>query len=192
MNHPLALRLAAVASTVPPPAIAHDRADPAPVVALPTPNPARDTLRRMRATAVDDAHQAIDSTRLLAAARAASQEDGGTCYPVFAAELGILLTDLAMELNLLRGHGACIPGPASQFLRAPLGGSEAVIEYSHDEDFGPLAERALINGRWIEADQFAPEVLEQWHDAIRADIEQQRRDDAETHAVRRYEAARGL
>ena len=183
-------RMAAIAASVAAPAIVHDREQPAPVVALPT-SAALETLRRMRTTAVDDAHQAIDVNRLLAAARAASQEDGGISYPAYSASLGILLIDLAMELNRLRGHGAK-PQAGCQFLRTPLGDSEALIEYSADDEGDLCVERALINGRWVATHLFDPDVRDRLDQAARADIEQQRRDDAETHAVRRYEALGGL
>ena len=183
-------RMAAIAASVAAPAIVHDREQPAPVVALPVGDHSR--FVRMRMAAMDNTHQPIVADSIIAAARAKAQENGGTCYPFFAAELQALVLDLAAELNRLRGHGVLIPGPASQFLRAHLGDSEAMIEYIADDEGDLCVERALINGRWVDADNFAEAVIEQWHEAIRADIEQQRLDDAHTHAVRRHEAARGL
>jgi hypothetical protein len=184
--------MAAIAASVAAPAIVHNRAEPVPVVALPAASDP-DKFRRLINQAASDSHQPIRAEVLCAAAEDKSRNaEGYRQWPVAAGLLHFAVEMLAAELNRLRGHGACIPGPASQFLRAPLGGSEAMIEYSADDEGDLCVERALINGRWIEADQFAPDVLEQWHEAIRADIEQQRRDDAETHAVRRYEAARGL
>ncbi len=193
MNHPATItpeRMAAIAASVAAPAIVHDREQPAPVVALPT-TPDRDKFGRL-IDQLRDSHKPIRADALCAAAEDKSRNaEGYRQWPVAAGLLHFAVEMLAAELNRVRGHGAK-PQRGCQIMLAPLGEGEALIEYRADEEGDLCVERALPLARWFDAEQFAPEVLEQWQADARADIEQQRKDDAETHAVRRYEAARGL
>jgi hypothetical protein len=198
--------MAAIAASVAAPDTERERAEPTPVVALPAPTINKFT--RLINAALDQPEVPIVSWHIIDASVAQRTTADACDYPSHAGDMRAAVQMLCIELNRVRGHLA-MPQRGCQFLRVSLGNGEAVIEYEYspgkpgrisgppedcyeDEPEELAVIQVLVNGAWVDADLFAPAVIEQWEQAIRDDVQLQREADEEAGAVRRYEAAMGL
>lgn len=82
---------------------------------------------------------------------------------------------LAADLALMQGHGHQ-PQPGCFHAEAFLGDADVLVEFEHegesgdgyhephyDESIKPLC--VLVNGKWVDADQFADDVQDRWTEA---------------------------
>lgn len=103
---------------------------------------------------------------------------------------------LADELAKLQGHGHT-PQNGCFHVEAFLGDADVLVEFEHEgasgdgwnepryeESITPLC--VLINGTWVDCDQFAPEVLNRWHEKGWEHLKDLAERDAEDRAAAQY------
>ena len=89
--------------------------------------------------------------------------------------LRIAAAGLAADLALIKGHGLTAQEGCFT-VEAFLGDADVLVEFDHqpsegdgwnephyDESVTPIC--ALVNGVWVDADQFSETVLDRWHQA---------------------------
>lgn len=104
--------------------------------------------------------------------------------------------ELADELAKLQGHGHT-PQNGCFHVEAFLGDADVLVEFEHEgasgdgwnepryeESITPLC--VLINGTWVDCDQFAPEVLNRWHEKGWEHLKDLAERDAEDRAAAQY------
>lgn len=110
--------------------------------------------------------------------------------------LRIAAAGLAADLALIKGHGLT-PQESCFTAEAFLGDADVLVEFGHqpsegdgfhephyDESITPLC--ALINGVWVDADQFSEDVTDRWQQAGVDHLAAQREADLEDRAAAQH------
>lgn len=99
--------------------------------------------------------------------RAQSAKASGSIWPVVAGHLGYEITVLCREIEGLKKElddikgKSYVPDVGGFALNCPFAGASVLVDFE-DEDGAPLC--AMINGRWVNQDQFPESIVDAWRD----------------------------